>query len=58
MDLSCSIGNQVADDRLVHAPRNAIGADRLLVLVSGSPAVYVVRCGASMTVDDPAMLSF
>lgn len=40
----------------MHAARNAIGADRLLVLVSGSPAVYAVRCGASMPVDDPAIL--
>ncbi len=46
------------DDRLAHAARNAIGADRLLALVSGSPAVHAVRCGASVTVDDLAILIF
>lgn len=56
--LSWSVGNQVVDDRLAYATRNAIGADCLLAIVSGHSVVRTVRCGKSMTVVDSAILSF
>lgn len=43
------------DDRLVHAACNAIGADRLLALVSGSSVIRATRCGLSVAVVEPAI---
>ncbi len=55
---SCSVWNRIVDDRLAYAMWNAIGADRLLVIVSSHSVVRTVRCGESVTVVDPAILGF